>query len=216
MTDRTYYIYLYTFPNGKKYVGETYHGSNRFGVLSHYRGQLVYNAMKKYPLYEKTILMDNLTSSTVDYWERYFIKKYKTNDRKHGYNRESGGHKHKVVSAETKKLHQRLDWREKISASKRGHDVSQETRQKLSKSHKGISTWNKGGHLNEEWRKKLSDNRNDKISVLLDNKLFFTSITECAKHIHAKKCSVSAVVNGKRKSVYGHTIKKCNLEELKQ
>lgn len=38
-----------------------------------------------------------------------------------------------------------------------GHAVSEETRRKIGKAHKGKPTWNKGNHLSEEWKKKLSE-----------------------------------------------------------
>jgi len=36
-----------------------------------------------------------------------------------------------------------------------GHEVSEETRKKISSGHKGKPTWNKGKHLSEEWKNKL-------------------------------------------------------------
>lgn len=46
--------------------------------------------------------------------------------------------------------------RKKLSESHKGKNLSEETKRKLSESHKGKSTWNKGKHFSEETRKKIS------------------------------------------------------------
>ena len=103
MKKRVYFIYKYTFPNGKVYIGQTYKGSGRYGTLFGYRTQLVYRAMKKYPNYEKEIL-EYCTLENVDERERFYIDKYKSMDKAYGYNREGGGNENKIRSIETKRL----------------------------------------------------------------------------------------------------------------
>ena len=46
--ERIYFIYKYTFPNGKVYIGQTYKGSGRYGNCNKYLGTLVGNTMNKY------------------------------------------------------------------------------------------------------------------------------------------------------------------------
>lgn len=103
MKKRIYFIYKYTFPNGKTYIGQTYEGSGRYGTLFGYRNQLVYRAMKKYPNYEKEIL-EYCTLENVDERERFYIEKYKSMEKSRGYNREGGGNENKIRSRETKSL----------------------------------------------------------------------------------------------------------------
>ena len=55
MNDRQYFVYKYTFPNGKVYIGQTYKGSGRYGKTNKYKGTLVENAMIKYSNYKKEI-----------------------------------------------------------------------------------------------------------------------------------------------------------------
>lgn len=103
MKNRIYFIYKYTFPNGKVYIGQTYKGSGRYGTQFGYKGQLVYRAMKKYPNYKKEIL-EYCTLEEVDDRERYYIEKYRAMEKPYGYNREGGGNDSKIRSEETKSL----------------------------------------------------------------------------------------------------------------
>lgn len=103
MKQRVYFIYKYTFPNGKVYIGQTYKGSGRYGTQFGYKGQLVYRAMKKYPNYKKEIL-EYCSLEEVDDRERFYIEKYKSMDKSFGYNREGGGNDSKIRSKETKDL----------------------------------------------------------------------------------------------------------------
>ena len=100
--ERIYFIYKYTFPNGKVYIGQTYKGSGRYGNCNKYLGTLVGNAMKKYSSFEKEIL-EYCTKNNVDDRERYYIRKYNSIDRKCGYNRDYGGNLNKVFSSDLKK-----------------------------------------------------------------------------------------------------------------
>ena len=47
--DKKYFIYKYTFPTGKVYIGQTYEGSRRYGRITSYKNMLVRRAMDKYP-----------------------------------------------------------------------------------------------------------------------------------------------------------------------
>ena len=102
MVQRIYFIYKYTFPNGKIYIGQTYKGSGRYGKTMKYRGTLVGNAMLKYPDYKKEIL-EYCTKDNVDERERYYISLYDTTNRHKGYNRDSGGNLHKKLAKELRK-----------------------------------------------------------------------------------------------------------------
>ena len=101
MKERIYFIYKYTFPNGKIYIGQTYKGSRRFGKVSDYIGTLVYRAMKKYPNYKKEII-EYCDESTVDSREKFWIAFYNSSHRDYGYNRDSGGNTNKRLSEDLK------------------------------------------------------------------------------------------------------------------
>ncbi len=103
MIKRIYFIYKYTFPNGKVYIGQTYKGSGRYGTTWGYKTQLVYRAMLKYKDFEKEIL-EYCDENNVDERESFYIKEYDSMNPEKGYNRDTGGNENKVFSAETRKL----------------------------------------------------------------------------------------------------------------
>ena len=89
-------VYMHTvIENNKKYIGQ---GSGdpktRWGSSGHrYKGQYFYNAIQKYGwdnIYHE-IIAENITQEEADKLEKELIKKYKTNNRKFGYNITPGG-----------------------------------------------------------------------------------------------------------------------------
>ena len=101
MKVRQFFIYKYSFPNGKIYIGQTYKGSGRYGKSQKYSGTLVGNAMAKYPDYKKEIL-EYCDKKNADERERFYISFFDSTDRKKGYNRDFGGNLHKEFSDELK------------------------------------------------------------------------------------------------------------------
>lgn len=87
-------VYIYTFPNGKKYVGQTtvpleQRASRGDGYVS---SPAVYNAIKKYKW--KNIKIETFpcqTKEEMNQLEQYYIKLYNTTNNKYGYNLTIGG-----------------------------------------------------------------------------------------------------------------------------
>lgn len=123
MTERIYFIYKYTFPNGKVYIGQTYKGSRRFGRVSSYKDMLVRRAMDKYPNFIKEIL-EYCSSDIVDEREQFYIAFFNSMNKEFGYNLASGGSKNKVLAESVRK---------RISEKHKGKKMSQEMREKVSK-----------------------------------------------------------------------------------
>lgn len=91
-----YKIYCHIFPNGKRYYGQTKQPlKNRFGAngINYKDTPLLWNAINKYGwdniIHE--LIKDNLTKEEADYYEKLYIKEYKTNKREYGYNMTMGG-----------------------------------------------------------------------------------------------------------------------------
>ena len=167
-----YTVYKHIFPNNKIYIGITRQSLKRRWRKdgSGYKGQIVYNAIKKYGWenVKHKIIIDNLSFEEACNKEIEFIKKFKSNKKNFGYNVDNGGKCIESFSEETK---------QKIRKSRIGKKHSQETRNKISKSltgqkrteeqRKNISLGNKGKKtrlgvkLSEETKKKISDSHKE-------------------------------------------------------
>lgn len=125
--EKTFCIYKHTCPNGKVYIGQTCQEPNkRFGKDgSRYKGcTLFYNAIQKYGWdnIRHEILYTGLSLDEANQIESEMILLHRSNDRKYGYNLQSGG-LNGVPGAET---------RIKMSAWQQGKVLSEETRRKIS------------------------------------------------------------------------------------
>jgi len=195
---------MYTFPNGKIYIGKTKTsiddraGSNgvRYG-----NNTLVGRAIRKYGWInvDKTILIDGLSDEDANEKEKELIAKYNSTDKSIGYNLTTGGDGGAVyghaVSEETRrkigagnsialkgrKVPQEVV--EKIRKSNVGHVVSEETRKK-------ISIANTGHHPNVETRKKMSENNcmhRPEIRKKVSETLKLTQEERTRKRLHTMK-----------------------------
>lgn len=145
--------------NGKMYIGQTwYELSIRSNAGNGYKGcTLLWNAIKKYGWqnFRYEFITFCGTQEISNYLENFFIEKYKSNNRKYGYNLRNGG-SHGKHSEETK---------EKMSLAKKGKPSpkkgklgkipSLETRQKLAIALKGNKN-SLGKKTTETTKKKLS------------------------------------------------------------
>lgn len=108
MKENNYKVYCYTTPSNKKYIGMTKQTlSQRAGKdgKGYIESSIFYNAIIKYGWKNITskILAQNLSRIQACNLEQIFIKKYKTMDRRYGYNLTTGGDCPKV-SEHSKKL----------------------------------------------------------------------------------------------------------------
>lgn len=97
-------VYKYTSPSGKVYIGQTIIERRRRRMFlavdkDYSKGWLINNARRKYGpenfTYEvlfETEEEDRVQiKKTLDYWEKYYIAEFKSNDRRYGYNMNEGG-----------------------------------------------------------------------------------------------------------------------------
>ena len=194
--------------NGKVYVGITSKAPERrwrngFGYSDQ---SLFWKAIVKYGWdnFEHEILFENLTQDDAELLERLLISKYRSNEREFGYNLADGGRVNK------------------------GYKLSDETRQRLSRSHIGKTAWNKGlsGYIvpkargkkrSEEACKKMSDNRPKKSvsQYTLEGEFItkYTSMKEAYRHTGISDGSISAACAGKQKTAGGYLWKLTGSEE---
>lgn len=146
----SFFVYIHTCPNGKKYIGATsripedrWDNGNGYNKHPHF-----YLAIQKYG-------WDNIeheyfevdSKELMCYWEKILIYYYKTFDRDFGYNKTSGG----LSGFKYHKEHnQKIGEANKLRKGVFKH--SEETKEKMSKTRKGRKT----GPLSEEHKKKIS------------------------------------------------------------
>lgn len=160
MQEKIYFVYIHTSPNNKRYIGITQQNPPnkrwRQGATSYRNNDYFCKAIRKYGWnnFKHEIVLQNLTKQEAEMFEVEIIKHYKTNNRKYGYNISNGGEcigKHSEES-KTKMSKSRMGKYSGINHPHFGKTLSQETKDKISKSHTGFK------HT-EESKQKMSTNR---------------------------------------------------------
>lgn len=175
-------VYMHILPNNKKYIGVTsqktyqrWHGGNAYKF-----NKELTNDIKKYGWnnIEHIIIKNNLTKNEAYGLEQDLIKKYKTTNKKYGYNKQNGGEKNKNTD-EIKK---------KISESHKDKILSEDTKKKLREQKLG----EKNPMFNKKpvnCRKVIQFNLNNKIIKVWNDiheaekelKIFHSNIIKCCK-----------------------------------
>ena len=179
------YIYLITdTTNGMKYTGKHhYHIEGQLDPSYHGSGTIIKNIYKKRPEtlkeeYIKTCYSEEEMCSD----EQYYIEVFDTL-WPHGYNLTKGGDGGEIPCEEIRK---------KIIMKLKGRYISEETRRKISNSHKGINIWMKGKTLSEETKKKISESLKGRPSGMLGK-----------KHSEESKKKMSESRKGEKNPFYG-------------
>lgn len=153
------YIYLITNKlNGKIYIGKHSTDDLDDGYMG--GGILISKAEKKYGIenFTKEYLAFCDTKEALNYLERFYIKKFRTQNRDIGYNISPGGDGGKVYGDNNpmKGKHHSEDTKKRISMNTSkalmGHYMSEETKKKISEALKG----KKRKPFSEETRLKMS------------------------------------------------------------
>jgi len=149
--------------NGKVYIGQSVNLYKRF---SHHMQDLrnkrhankhLQSAWNRYGEHNFNFeIIEICNEKILDMREQYWIKYFKSTNRKFGYNLEDGGNKNKHLTEEVKK---------KIGESNKGHKMPEEVKQKLRECHLGkplslevrkkLSMANKGKHRTEKQKEML-------------------------------------------------------------
>lgn len=154
MDEKIYCVYRHVFPNGKIYVGVTsQRPKSRWKNGKHYAyNSIVGRAIDKYG-WENVIheiLFLGLSGIEAKSKEQELIKEYQTQDISRGYNLTAGGDG--MVGFKT-----REETKAKLSAINTGKHHTEESRKKMSASHKGeLAYW---------YGKKFTDKMRESISI---------------------------------------------------
>lgn len=167
MEERNYIVYKHTTPNSKVYIGITKQKpSQRWQNGKGYRGQLFYNAIEKYGWsnIKHEIIASGLTKEEAENMEIELITKYKSNERKFGYNVDKGGNLNKEVSEETKRKISKAISGER-NGNYKGKSMTQKQKQEISERMKGENNPNFGKKMSDEQKQKISRARKKQVGV---------------------------------------------------
>lgn len=200
--------------NGKRYIGITKQvPENRWGANgNNYKSTpYFYNSIKKYgwESFEHIIIKDNLTKEDACALEIELIKKYKTQDKKYGYNILSGGTAPNLTDEVKKKISKALlnnknglghpcseEKRNKISNAQKNRQFTREHKQKLSKAAK-----NRHVPCSEQKRQVLSNNYPNKKRVYCqETDTVYESVQSCARELGLYATNVTKVCKGIHKT----------------
>lgn len=163
MEEKIYTIYMLIFPDNKKYIGATsLKPENRWRNGKSYGGS-VREAIDYFGWenIKHEILKENLTQEESQYWERYYIQKFDTQNPEHGYNKYKGGEYHSIgwhQSEEAKEKnrqaskgntnmlgkHHREESKEKIGQGNLGKKMSEESKEKSRQAQLGRHCYTNG------------------------------------------------------------------------
>lgn len=134
-------VYCYqNMINEKRYIGQSVNLKQRkrcFGKKFRYSGSYFQNAVNKYGAenFQYSVLV-YCEPEELNHYEQFYIEKYKTNDRRYGYNRTTGG---------DSQFFRDEEWKESIRAT-----WTEERRKKKSEMYKG----NKNPNYGKRWKSK--------------------------------------------------------------
>lgn len=177
ISDKVYSVYMHRFPNNKVYIGMTSQfPKKRWHYRNGYdKNNAVGKAIKQFGWnnVEHVILKDNLSKSDAEYYESYYIQKYKSNSIDFGYNSTNGGSLGTKVNSVTRK---------KYSEHRTGIKFSKSHRQSLSKS---ISAYfNDESNKDKIEQMKYNDMINSpkrKSVVCIETNIIYSSIRNAGK-----------------------------------
>ena len=211
------FIYKHTNKiNGKVYIGQTivkpeYRWSNGKGYLGSAKSPSkthFSNAIKKYGWlnFEHEIICE-CENSKLDELERYYIKKYNSNDSNFGYNSDSGGSLLKRHNAETIKKLSELNKGEKNGFYGRHHtEESKEKQRKNYKYHVNSGCFQKGHKQSPNVRPNMDKYKKNivAINIKTGEKIYFKGIKFAARQLGLSAPSITRVLHKRRKATGGY------------
>lgn len=220
-----YYVYLHNNKiNNKKYIGITKQKpENRWGLngYNYNSSPYFYSAIQKYGWnnFEHIILYNNLTKEEACKKEIELINKYKTQNKKYGYNIMEGGSAPSLPKEVRDKLSEAL----KNNQNGKGHPCTIEKRRKISEAQKGRK-------LTEEHKRKLSLAASKRHVVCSDEKKrllsqnyphkkkvycaetskVYDSVQECARQLNLQATNITKVCKGIHHTTGGYHLQYYN------
>ena len=236
MEEYQYIIYMYTFPNGKRYIGKTKRSlEERRGKdwTKYKRCRLLWNAIQKYgvdSIHTDILYNGPLTDDDASMLEEEYIEAYKTNTNKYsnpsfGYNLTAGGEGVKDWSPTAERLEALQKQMRENGKRRLGTHISEETRRKLSESHKGIR---QGYVMPEETRRKIGRSNSREFmseethmrkvkakqkpvlatNTLTGESIVFDGLLDAANFFGVARSTISRWISGDRHTTTNYTFSK--------
>lgn len=216
-------IYIITnMLNGKQYVGKTQRGYElRFKehCSSYTNGFNTYigNAIHKYGAENFRVdLLKQVPDDSWEYWEAFYIKKFKTLFTQGGYNLTPGGDCNPMDVPEVRQRHLEAcrteEHRKRISEACKNKVVSEKTRERIRQNNKLNADRVLSGFRQYNESKKI------KVSALLDDVVIasFDSLSDACTFVGTPATNGGCILavcdkynkNGKRAKIYGYSWKR--------
>lgn len=156
-------IYVYTFPNGKRYVGKSKRSivSRQGAAFNRYANcTALWHAIQKYGvenIEQEIIIEDYMTDEDASRLEQEFIELYRTNcnrytNPKYGYNLTDGGDGLNGWHPSEERLQVLREQMYRFHEQRRGTHHSEEARKKMREAKLGV----KRGPMSEETKRKIA------------------------------------------------------------
>jgi group I intron endonuclease len=159
MMQKTYCVYIHTFPNGKVYIGITSQKpeSRWKGGKKYAYNQIVGRAIEKYgwDAIRHDVVFDGMSEGEAKAKEIELIKKYNAQNPECGYNLTAGGDG--MTGFKTYE-----ETKIKLSIINTGKRHTKESRNKMSESRKGEKAYWYGKKFPEEMKRKISEGKKGK------------------------------------------------------
>ena len=226
--DNNYKVYRHTSPNGKIYIGLTQQQpEQRWRHGNGYKKNIYFmRAINKYGWenFKHEVLFDGLTKEEAENIERSLIASYNSANKDYGYNIDLGGNSVGKHSDETRRKigvshsgEKNWTWgkclpeetRKKMSESHKGKRFTEEHKKHLSESQSGEKHYMYGKHHSAKMRQMYSDAAHKKPVAQIDRKTneiicIFVGVRNASRMTSISNASISECCRGKRKSAGGY------------
>ena len=227
MNDNTikhWIIYMYTFPNDKRYIGKTCRSMakrQRDSLWSGYeKCTFLWNAIKKYGvdnIKQDILFEDDMTDAEASRLEQICILLFKCNASRfdspsYGYNLTDGGD---GVSGIQRRDEAHMEQVQRMIGGRRGCKLTDEHKRKLSIAHTGlklgpmsedtkrkISMANSKENMSEETGRRRSESKKKQVIAvhkITHEYIIFHSVSDAASYFNVKSSAVTRWCNKTRK-----------------
>ena len=227
--DRNISMCIYKISNKKN--GKSYIGQSTGKVAIRWRNHCgkktsaINKAIKKYGIseFDFSVIQTCKNIDELNEYEQYYVDYFNTISP-NGYNLHTGGDNH-IASEESRiKMSNAAcsRWGVEKSKAKIASELTSEEKnvqkleriKKMIQSKKGKPSGRKGMKFSDEWVSNISKskigNKHRNTKIVRDDGVIFSSVINAADSINAKPGSVTAVLRGTRKKIYGYSFEYLN------